>query len=237
MADHPQSPGGTIYAVLDANALLPPRLSDVLFDLHGNGIYLPRWTRAIENEFLRNWARVVKKLRGNDLKAYIAAAPHPGDERKAERRLNAFRNAVGDEFELVGYDAARIAQHVPPAVNKGDVHVACAAIFLKHLLVSEGGASDKVFLVSSNVKHLAVDDMEKLGINVVRPGAFVDFVLKTAPERLGAALAQTVSDLVNPPYTKSDLLGALKLHGAQATVAHFRKAWNVRLPLSQNRQL
>ena len=48
MADHPLSPGGETYAVPDANVLLPPRLSDVLFDLQQTGIYHPRCLELLE---------------------------------------------------------------------------------------------------------------------------------------------------------------------------------------------
>ena len=58
MADHPLSPGGFSLAVLDACALLPPRVSDVLFDLALEGLYLPHWTAEIEDEFLRNFQAV-----------------------------------------------------------------------------------------------------------------------------------------------------------------------------------
>lgn len=82
--DHPLSPAGLTYAILDANALLPPRLTDVLFDRRA--LYFPRWTVDIETEFLRNWAQVVKRLKGAELKAYKGASPHPVDERKAEKK-------------------------------------------------------------------------------------------------------------------------------------------------------
>ena len=233
--DHPLSPAGSTYALLDANALLPPRLSDVLFDLRA--LYFPRWTVDIETEFLRNWSQVVKRLKGAELKAYKAAAPHPDDERNAEKRLSAYRNAVGDEYRLIGYGANHIAQQVPAAVNKGDIHVAQAAILMRHLLASEGMISDRIFLVSSNVKHLAAKDMEGLGIEVIRPGAFVDLLFQAAQDRVSEALEQTVSDLTSPPYTKGDLLGSLSLHGAKAAVKHFCKAWSVRLPPGKERQL
>ena len=226
--DHPLSPAGSTYALLDANALLPPRLSDVLFDLRD--LYFPRWTVDIETEFLRNWAQVVKRRKGAGLKANKAATPHADDGRKAEARLNAYRNAVGDEYRLIGYQANHIAKQVPAAVNHGDIHVAQAAILMRHLLVSQGMVSDRIFLVSSNVKHLAAKDMAGLGIEVIRPGAFVDLLFQAAQNRVSEALEQTVSDLTSPPYTKDDLLGSLSLHGAKATVKHFCKAWSVRLP-------
>lgn len=232
--DHPLSPAGSTYAVLDANALLPPRLSDVLFDLRD--LYFPRWTVDIESEFLRNWAQVVKRLAGAELKAYQAASTHPDDERKAEKRLNAYRNAAGDEYRLIAYGAKHIAKQVPAAVNHGDIHVAQAAILMRHLLVSEGMVSDRIFLVSSNVKHLAAKEMAGLGIEVIRPGAFVDLLFQAAQDRVAEALEQTVYDLASPPYTKGDLLGSLSLHGAKATVKHFCKAWSVRLPPANKRQ-
>lgn len=59
-ADHPLSPGGAPLAVLDANALLPPRLSDLLFDLFIGGLDQPRWTHAIETEFIKNSGAVLR---------------------------------------------------------------------------------------------------------------------------------------------------------------------------------
>ena len=38
-------------------------------------------------------------------------------------------------------------------------------------------------------------------------------------------MKKSVKDLRNPPYTRADLLGALELHGAADTVAHFRSLW------------
>lgn len=47
--NHPLSPGGITHALLDANVLLPPRLSDVLFDLCLEGLFSARWnaTKAL----------------------------------------------------------------------------------------------------------------------------------------------------------------------------------------------
>ena len=50
VADQPLSPGDDTLVVLDTCALLPPRLSDVLFDLALEGLYLPHWTAEIEAE-------------------------------------------------------------------------------------------------------------------------------------------------------------------------------------------
>jgi len=41
---------------------LPPRLSDVMFDLFLMGLFSARWSSEIEQEFVRNWPRVVAKV-------------------------------------------------------------------------------------------------------------------------------------------------------------------------------
>jgi hypothetical protein len=40
-------------------------------------------------------------------------------------------------------------------------------------------------------------------------------------------LTRTLADLKNPPYTAAELLAALSLHGASATVKSLAKAWGV----------
>lgn len=227
MGNNPLSPGGCTYAVLDANALLPPRLSDVLFDLYLIGLYEPRWTQDIEAEFTRNWVQVVTGLKGQALRAYKASDEEAGDAKRAARRLAAFRGAVGVEWEILGHDHESVLARVPAMVNKGDKHVVAAAVRLKDVLATEGSPNDMVFVVSSNLKHLAVKDTAKLGIQVVKPGAFVDLLCAADPGRVEDALKRSVKDLKNPPYTKAELLGALELHGAIGTVAHFRRLWKM----------
>lgn len=231
MTDHPLSPGGQTYAVLDANALLPPRLADVLFDLHLVGVYNPRWTEEIEDEFIRNWAAVSKSLKGKELDRYMASANFPADEVPAKKRLARFQMAVGDEWEILGHMHPNILSQVPPRVDKGDVHVAACAIQLKTVLLEEGGSSaDKIFIVSSNTRHLAVTDLGGLGIDVIRPGKFIDRILQQAPEQVERALSDAMRSLKKPAYTQAEWLGVLQVHGATQTAAHCSKAWKVRIP-------
>lgn len=219
--------GNGTYAVLDANVLLPPRLSDVLFDLYLSGFYLPRWTQDIEIEFERNWTQVKTGLKGAVLKAYKASNDGLEDALQARKRLSAFRNAVGVEWEILGHDETRIKDQVPAKVDKGDIHVVAAAIQLKSVLSAEGSPSDKVFIVSLNIKHLAVKETASLGINVIHPGAFIDQLFASDCERVEVALTKSLKDLKKPPYTQAELLEALALHGANNTVKHFKKYWNL----------
>lgn len=225
--DHPLSPGGSTLAVLDANVLLPPRLSDLLFDLFLVGLYHPRWTAAIEGEFIKNFGAVVLADGAKKSKSTKAAAPNPEHNAKAEHRLHCFRSAVGPEHEVLLYDKPIYQGLVPPTVHAGDIHVASAALVL-HILAQQEGAADKVFIVSNNLKHLAVKKMAAIGIDVISPGDFVDKLNAAAPARVETALLKTINDLTAPPYTQADMLSLLMTHGANKTAKFYSSRWQVR---------
>lgn len=220
--NHPLSPGGRTCAILDANTLLAPRLADVLFDLHGAGLYLPRWTGEIEKEFLRNWARVVK--RAPKVTGKKSPASSTADLAKAEFRLDCFRAAVGDEYVIHGYEDPQVTSRVPPGVHRDDVHVVAAGLVLDGLR-AEFDTKDRIFIVSKNLRHLAANASKRLEIEVLTPGEFIDMLCAAAPSRVGASLEKTVADLTNPPYTRAQLLDALTLHGALKTVRHVQARW------------
>ena len=228
MPDHPLSPGGETFALLDASVLLPPRLSDVLFDLAGQRLFHPRWSVAIEQEFLRHWADVVTPKP-------VPRAATPGvsayaREKKAaaQHRLDCFRAAAGAEYAVPGHEAQDVLSRVPPRVHPGDRHLVAAALVLHNALLAEG-AHARVILVSANVRHLAPRDTAKLGVEVMTPGEFIDAFLTMAKSRVENALNKAMADLTNPPYTKAQLLAALGLHGAQATAGHFARKWKIRV--------
>lgn len=221
--DHPLSGSGLTMAVLDTNAILSPRLSDVLFDLHGAGLYFPRWTADIESEFLDHWAEVVLARTKADRKAMRLASADPVHLQLATRRLKCFRAAVGVEYEVFGYQRKSVMDRVPEKVDSGDKHLVAAALVLRDYCEQD----DQIYLVSDNTKHLAVKEVATLGIEVVKPGKFVDRLFAVAPDRVAAALERTITDLKNPPYTREQMLGALQLHGASRVVSHFEKAWNL----------
>jgi len=214
---------------LDANVLLPPRLSDLLFDCALAGLYCPRWTQDIEDEFVKHFGAVVLTKGKQARLAAAAAGPDPAHIAKARHRLGCFRAAVGPEYEVLLYDKPEYVAKVPKAVDKGDIHVASAALVLRGLS-DEEGLSDKVCIVSNNLAHLAAKDMASLGIAVVSPGAFIDELNKAAPDRVEQALLKTVNDLTTPPFSMADLLGLLDAHGAKATAKHWSKQWQLKIP-------
>lgn len=227
--EHPLSPGGTTLVILDANVLLPPRLSDILFDLFLEGTYFPRWTVTIEQEFIRNYGRVVlaaSRLKGS---AFRPALPNAEHSARAEARLKSFQSAVGFQWNVLLYDQPHYLDKVPSNVNAGDTHVASASLVL-HELSQQEGCNDKVFIVSNNLAHLAVNEMKALGISVVSPGAFINQLTGAAFAKVEKALLRTTQDLRAPTFTRADMLSLLVLHGAVEAANSFASTWHLDIP-------
>lgn len=198
---HPLSPGGNTLVILDTCVLLPSRLSDVLFDLMLEGLYFAYWTGDVEAEFLRNWPQV-----------------HPDASKSGGKRLKAFQRATNNGHLITGYDDTAYMARVPARVHESDRHLVAAALVMVNGLDEEDEpARHKVMIVSDNTKHLAVADTRKLGIEVIKAGAFLDRLFDAAPARTSLAIAKSLSDLRNPPYSKAELVAALRLHGAKVT--------------------
>ena len=84
-----------------------------------------------------------------------------------------------------------------------------------HPDASKAGAKRlKAFQQATNHGHLITG---KLGIEVIKAGAFVDRLFEAAPARVIRAIAKSLSDLTKPPYTLAELADAMRLHGAKAT--------------------
>ena len=209
--DHPLSPGGNTLVILDACVLLPSRLSDVLFDLMLEGLYFAYWTGDVEAEFLRNWTVV-----------------HPAAAASGPKRLKAFQRATNHGHLISGYGDEVFMSRVPARVQKNDRHLVAAALVMASGLDEEDDpALHRVLIVSDNTKHLAVAETKKLGIEVIKAGAFLDRLFEADPHRCCQAISKSLSDLKNPPYSREEMLSALRLHGARATAEGLAQSWGV----------
>jgi hypothetical protein len=207
MNRHPLSPGGSTLVILDTCVLLPSRLSDVLFDLMLEGLYFAYWTGDVETEFLRNWPQV-----------------HPDASKSGAKRLKAFQRATNNGHLITGHDEAVFMSRVPARVHENDRHLVAAALVMVNGLDEEDDpALHKVMIVSDNTKHLAVADTRKLGIEVIKAGAFLDRLFEAEPQRTSHAIAKSLGDLKKPPYSKAEMVSALRLHGAKAMADGLKK--------------
>jgi hypothetical protein len=208
---HPLSPGGHTFVVLDACVLLPSRLSDVLFDLMLEGLYFTHWTESVEKEFLRNWAVV-----------------HPSAPDAGLKRLHAFRRAAKFGHLIVGDDQQEFLGRVPRQVHANDRHLISGALVLANGFdEEEDSAANRVFIVTDNLRHLAVNETRRLGAEVVRAGTFLDLVFNADPKRTCVAIEKSLHDLKNPPYSKAALSSALCLHGAIGLARGLAEKWGL----------
>jgi hypothetical protein len=187
---------------------MPLRLSDVFMDLRLEGLFSLHWTSEIEAEYLKNMQQAF-------------GFPEPA----IRGRLRAMRRRC-PEWEI---QAPPIAQsRVPAEVHSKDRHVAAAALNLRRFVDEESDASAyEVFLVTDNIRHFAKGEMSQLGVKVIRAGSFLDAVYGEHPVQTETALLRAVSDLTDPPYTRAELLGAIKGHGAQQLVEGLAAKWTV----------
>jgi hypothetical protein len=130
---------------------------------------------------------------------------------------------------LLLYDQPSYIARVPPTVDSGDVHIVSAALVALDY-AQEFEQDDKVFIVSSNLKHLAVNDLKTLGVTVVSPGTFIDLLYAAEPARVEQALLKSLSDLSSPAITLEDLLGLLQNHKAAQAAAGFAMKWQTAIP-------
>ena len=225
--NHRLAPNGNTWAILDANVMIPPRLSDILFDMFLEGFYLPRWTKEVEIEFLRNFPIVIFGKTKAERKKIAASAPDPVHVAAATNRLQAFRNAAGPEYEVLLHDQKEFTDQVPKDVHADDIHVVSAALVVLDRYAS-ANPNDRVYIVSDNLAHLAAANVQALGVTVVPPGQFIDLVFAAAgPAAMQLALDRTINDLITPPFTRAKLLRCLTTHGAINTTKYYSGKWKV----------
>ena len=183
----------------------------MLFDLMLEGLYFAYWTGDVEAEFLRNWTVV-----------------HPAAAASGPKRLKAFQRATNHGHLISGYGDEVFMSRVPARVQKNDRHLVAAALVMASGLDEEDDpALHRVLIVSDNTKHLAVAETKKLGIEVIKAGAFLDRLFEADPHRCCQAISKSLSDLKNPPYSREEMLSALRLHGARATAEGLAQSWGV----------
>lgn len=201
------------FVILDTCVLLKPRVSDVIMDLRQEKLFSAHWTQEIDIEYLRNMQEVFKY-----------------SETGAANRLRAMKARCRD-WEV--FMSSADFRAVPAQVDAKDRHVAAAAIALRHAVDTDAaedppGTCYDVLLITDNVKDLAKKQMSKLGVRVMRAGAFLNEVYAAQPDATTRAVLQAAKDLKNPPYTVAELLFALRKQGAKTLVAQMSKALGVK---------
>jgi hypothetical protein len=181
-------------ALLDACVLYPAPVADLLISLHAAGLFAARWTKAIDEEWMRNVADARPDLAG-----------------KLERRRDAMHAAVPD-WEVTEAAWTRLAEglQLPDA---DDVHVLAAAV---------AGHADCI--VTANLKDFPGDVLGPLGLEAVHPDDFVLYQLDLEPYRAVAAVKSMRARLRKPPMSVDEFLLMLERNQLVATASRLREA-------------
>jgi len=111
-----------IVAVLDANVLYPPALRDLFLWLAVSGLYSPRWSEAIHDEWMRN-----------------VLADRPDLTRVQLERTRTLMDQVDPQSLVAGYQARIAGLNLPDA---NDRHVLAAAVEAKATVIVTFNLSD-----------------------------------------------------------------------------------------------
>ena len=181
-------------ALLDACVLFPVALCDSLMSVAATGLYAPKWTRRIEDE----WTRSLEKKRGRPPGWYTV-------------RRNAMRDAAPD-WEVPEQAWSRIALcfQLP---DPEDVHVLAAAI---------AGHADCI--VTANLKDFPEDALAPFGIQAIHPDEFLIAQMDLDPLIVLAAFKEQRARLKTPAYTPSAFADALERNELVLTAQRLREA-------------
>ena len=181
-------------ALLDACVLFPVAVCDSLMSVAATGLYAPKWTQRIEDE----WTRSLEQKSGRPPGAYTV-------------RRDAMRDAAPD-WEVPEHAWSRIAPCLQ-LPDPDDVHVLAAAI---------AGHADCI--VTANLKHFPEDALAPFGIQVIHPDEFLIAQMDLDPLSVLAAFKEQRARLKNPAYTSSAFADALERNALVLIAQRLREA-------------
>lgn len=181
-------------ALLDACALFSMATCDALMSVAATGIYAGKWTRRIEDE----WMRSLGELKGVPPSTF-------------ERRRDNMRIVCPDwEVEPAAWESLVECIKLP---DENDRHVLAAAI---------AGHADCI--VTNNLKDFPSAVLTPLGIEALHPDDFLVAQLELEPLKVLPAFKKMRARLKNPECTPEVFASTLERNGLTQTAAYLRLA-------------
>lgn len=190
---------GRFTVVLDACALFPMVVRDVLLTFADHEFYAPRWSARIHDEWTRNLAaRFADKSAANDAAPKIAAIRNAMDRAFPDALIE---QVLPESSELIG-------------VDRKDRHVVMTAV-----------AARADAIITFNLKDFAADHLESsLCIEVKHPDVFILDLIDLNEKRALAAFKDLRARKRRPPWSVSELLDRLIRAGLVQTSAWLSSA-------------
>jgi len=187
--------GHNRYTVLlDANVLYSVAISDALMEVAATGIYAAKWSKAIDDEWVRNLAKNKKRA-----------------EADFHTRRDSMHDACPDwEVPEEGWKLIEPCLSLP---DVNDRHVLAAAV---------AGHADSI--VTINIKDFPSSILEPLGITALHPDEFLLQQLQLEPLVVLPAFKSMRTRLKNPAFTPEKFVDAMERNGLIQTAAFLGQA-------------
>jgi hypothetical protein len=187
--------GQNRYTVLlDANVLYSVAISDALMEVAATGIYAAKWSKAIDDEWVRNLAK---------------------NKKRAEADFHTRRDSMHDacpDWE-VPEEGWRLIEPCLSLPDVNDRHVLAAAV---------AGHADSI--VTINIKDFPSSILEPLGITALHPDEFLLQQLQLEPLVVLPAFKSMRTRLKNPAFTPEKFVDAMERNGLIQTAAFLGQA-------------
>jgi predicted nucleic acid-binding protein len=181
-------------ALLDANVLYSVAISDALMEVAATGIYAAKWSKAIDEEWVRNLAKNKNR-----------------DEADFHPRRDSMHDACPDwEVPEEGWKLIEPCLSLP---DVNDRHVLAAAV---------AGHADSI--VTINIKDFPSSILDPLGITALHPDEFLLQQLQLEPLVVLPAFKAMRARLKNPAFTPEKFVDAMERNGLIQTAAFLGQA-------------
>jgi len=173
-------------AVLDANVLYPAGSRDLFMRVHVEGVFQPRWTARIHDEWIRN----------------VAA-----NERIPRTKLEQVRKLMDRHAAdaLVRGWQRFLPRLAATGIDPKDRHVVAAALKAR----ADCGGEGEVTIVTSDIRGFPARELEPLGLVRSLPDAFTLTLLERDPDRVLTALAKMRAALTRPAFSRDRFVDEL----------------------------
>jgi predicted nucleic acid-binding protein len=181
-------------ALLDANVLYPVAICDALIEVAATGIYAPKWSAKIDDEWVRNLAK---------------------DKGLPQEHFHTRRDLMHDacpdwEVPEAAWKSLESGINLP---DKDDGHVLAAAL---------AGHADCI--VTQNLKHFPAGVLDPFGITALHPDEFLLHQLELEPLFVLPAFKAMRARLKNPKFTPETFASSMEKNGLAQTAAFLRQA-------------
>lgn len=178
----------------DACVLYSITMADLLTSLGEAGLYHPRWTREIHEEWIRN---VIENRRSSGTLT----------REKLEARRDAMIEAIEDSL-VEGYEELIPTITIPDA---DDRHVLAAAI-----------KSEATLILTINLKDFPQQTLAAWNLIAKHPDDFTSELLQSDQEAVVAVVREMRARRKRPPISAGDFLAQLERQGLKKFVAGLR---------------